>query len=82
MSQRFTEEFLSIVNLDLEELKNETLPEWQHHYNWLRAHGSFKGKIPMDIVCERLEKTPLWENVHANYETEMMSINHPKKSNE
>ena len=64
------EEFYSTVNLDLEELKNETLPEWQHYYNWQRAHGSFKGKTPMDIVCERLEKTPLWEDVHANYETE------------
>lgn len=64
------EEFYSTVNLNLEELKNETLPEWQHYYNWQRAHGSFKGKTPMDIVCEHLEKTPLWEDVHANYETE------------
>ena len=24
----------------------------------------------MDVVCERLEKTPLWEDAHANYETE------------
>ncbi|WP_372763179.1 IS481 family transposase [Pseudoalteromonas sp.] len=61
------EEFYSTVNLELEELKNETLPEWQHYYNWQRAHGSFKGKTPMDIVCERLEQTPLWEEVHVDY---------------
>ncbi|WP_281360052.1 hypothetical protein [Alteromonas profundi] len=24
----------------------------------------------MDIVCEHLAKTPLWEDVHANCETE------------
>ena len=24
----------------------------------------------MDIVCERLEQTPLWEEVHENYITE------------
>lgn len=64
------EEFYSTVNLDLEELKNETLPEWQHYYNWQRAHGSFKGKTPMDIVCERLEQTPLWEEVHEDYISE------------
>ncbi len=68
------EEFYSTVNLDLEELKNKTLPEWQHYYNWQRAHGSFKGKTPMNIVCERLEQTPLWEDVHANYETEKERI--------
>jgi|TARA_B100000953_G_C18018130_1_gene419871 transposase InsO family protein len=68
------EEFYSTVNLDLEELKNKTLPEWRHYYNWQRAHGSFKGKTPMDIVCERLEQTPLWEDVHANYETEKERI--------
>ena len=40
-SQRTDKEgFYSTVNLDLVELKNETLPEWQHYYNWQRAHGS------------------------------------------
>lgn len=33
-----------------------------------------KGETPMDIVCERLEQTPLWEDVHANYETEKERI--------
>jgi len=62
------EEFYSTVNLDLDELKNETLPEWQHYYNWQRAHGSFKGKTPMDMVCEHLEQTPLWEEVQKDYD--------------
>lgn len=62
------EEFYSTVNLDLDELKHETLPEWQHYYNWQRAHGSFKGKTPMDMVCEHLEKTPLWEEVQEDYD--------------
>lgn len=62
------EEFYSTVNLDLDELKNETLPEWQHYYNWQRAHGSFNDKTPMDMVCEHLEQTLLWEEVHEHYE--------------
>tara|TARA_B100001059_G_C17755225_1_gene539492 strand:+ start:158 stop:1123 length:966 start_codon:yes stop_codon:yes gene_type:complete len=62
------EEFYSTVKLDLDELKNETLPEWQHYYNWQRAHGSFKGKTPMDMVCEHLEQTPLWEEVQKDYD--------------
>lgn len=64
------EEFYSTVNLDLDELKNETLPEWQHYYNWQRAHGSFKGKTPMDMVCEHLEQTPLWEEVQKDYDSD------------
>ncbi len=33
-SQRTDKEvFYSTVNLDLDELKNETLPKWQHYYN-------------------------------------------------
>ncbi len=61
------EEFYSTANLDLEELQNTTLPEWQHYYNWQRAHGSFKGKTPMEVVCEHLEKTPIWDEVLQDY---------------
>lgn len=33
-SQRTDKEvFYSTVNLDLDELKNETLPKWQYYYN-------------------------------------------------
>lgn len=57
------EEFYSTTKLDLHEFQTETLPEWQHYYNWPRAHGSFKGKTPMDVVCEHLDKIPIWEDV-------------------
>ncbi len=68
------EEFYSIANLDLNELQTETLSEWQHYYNWHRAYGSFKGKTPMDVVCEHLDKTPIWEEVNQNYEPDKERI--------
>lgn len=61
------EEFYSTTKLDLHELQTQTLPEWQHYYNWQRAHGSFKGKTPMDVVCEHLDKIPVWEDVSREY---------------
>lgn len=33
-----------------------------------RAHGPFKWKTPMELVCEHLEKAPLWGQVHEEYE--------------
>jgi transposase InsO family protein len=39
-SQRtYKEAFYSTVTLELEELKNETLPEWQNYYNWHMVHS-------------------------------------------
>lgn len=61
------EEFYSTANLDLEELQNHILPAWQHYYNWQRTHGSFKGKIPMEVVCQHLDKTPIWDQVLEDY---------------
>jgi transposase-like protein len=61
------EEFYSTIKLDLHELQTKTLPEWQHYYNWQRAHGSFKGKTQMDVVCEHLDKIPIWEDVSREY---------------
>ena len=55
------------VSVGLDEL-DLLLSEWQHYYNWQRAHGSFKGKTPMDMVCEHLEQTPLWEEVQKDYD--------------
>lgn len=37
------------------------LGEWQHYYNWQRPHTSLNGRIPIDVCCELLEKTPLAE---------------------
>lgn len=62
------EEFYSTANLDFHELQTVTLPEWQHYYNWQRAHGSFKGKTPMEVVCDHLDNTPIWEEVHQEYQ--------------
>lgn len=61
------EEFYSTANLDLDELQSHTLPEWQHYYNWQRPHGSFKGKTPMEVVCQHLDKTPIWDQVLEDY---------------
>ncbi len=49
---------------DLEQL----LPEWQHYYNWHRPHSSLKGKMPIAVVCELFEKTPLSEEVGELYD--------------
>ena len=31
------------------------------------SYGSFKGKTPMEVVCEHLEKTPIWDQVLEDY---------------
>ncbi len=44
------------------------LAVWVHHYNWDRAHEALGGLCPIDRVCERLDKTPLWGDVGAAYD--------------
>jgi hypothetical protein len=44
------------------------LAEWQHHWNWHRPHTALGGLSPIDRVCERIDKTPLWETVEAAYD--------------
>lgn len=56
------EEYYPTVNLDLELLKNG-IEQWQHYYNWQRARGSLKGKIPMEKVCDLMDVTALTEDV-------------------
>jgi len=63
-----------VSELSCEGIPPDNLPEWQRYYNWQRAHGSCKGKTPMDIVCERLEQPPLWEEVQEDYITENKHI--------
>lgn len=70
------EEFYSTVHLDINELQ-ETLPEWQHYYNWQRVHGSLKGRTPMEKVCDLLKETPLTEAVLNNYHQERERIQEP-----
>jgi len=47
---------------------SDRLEEWQFYYNWLRPHGSLKGKSPIDIICEMKDKTPYGEEVDAMYD--------------
>lgn len=70
------EEFYSTVELDLVPLQN-SLPEWQHYYNWQRTHGSLKGLTPMEKVCELMDKTPLQEEVSDGYVGENERIQEP-----
>src|SRR5215212_4601548 len=38
----------------------DQLAVWVHHYNWDRAHEALGGLCPIDRVCERADKTPIW----------------------
>lgn len=46
----------------------EQLAVWVHHYNWDRPHEALGGLCPIDRVCERFDKTPLWGEVDAAYD--------------
>jgi transposase InsO family protein len=61
------DEFYSTVDIRGPDLEQQ-LQEWQHYYNWDRPHSSLKGKAPIDVVCERFDKTPLSEDVFASYD--------------
>ena len=39
-----------------------------HHYNWHRSHESLHGDTPVDRVCQRADKTPLWAAVCEAYD--------------
>ena len=41
----------------------DQLAVWVHHYNWDRPHEGLGGLCPIDRVCERLDKTPIWAEV-------------------
>jgi hypothetical protein len=44
------------------------LAVWVHHSNWDRPHEGLGGLCPIDRVCERIDKTPLWADVDAAYD--------------
>jgi transposase InsO family protein len=60
------EEFWSWVELNAHDLE-EQLQEWQHHYNWERPHSALGGDTPIDRCCDLIAKTPLREEVDANF---------------
>ena len=57
-------ETVDITRVDLE----EELDQYQHYYNWQRAHGAHNGKTPMERYLEVNQYTPLLEEVQASYD--------------
>lgn len=62
------EEFYAITDLSNFERLREELGCWQFFYNWQRPHGSLGGKPPSQFDSKVYEKTPLQEEVCANYD--------------
>ncbi len=60
-------EFYSVAGISCPDLE-EQLDEWQSFYNWHRPHGSLHGQSPVERVCDRLDRTPFWEDVYENYD--------------
>jgi transposase InsO family protein len=61
------EEFWPTVDARAPDIGDQ-LAVWMHHYNWDRPHEALGGLCPIDRVCERLDKTPLWGEVDAAYD--------------
>jgi transposase InsO family protein len=61
------DEFWAAVDAGTDGIESQ-LAEWVHHYNWNRSHEALGGATPIDRVCERAAKTPLWGEVSDNYE--------------
>src|SRR3974390_3552150 len=62
------DEFFSTAEISSGDLADQ-LQEWQHYYNWHRCHGAHNGKTPMDRYSEKINKTPLWEDVGRMYDS-------------
>jgi len=61
------EEFWSTVDARAPDLADQ-LGAWVHHYNWHRPHEALGGLCPIDRVCERIDRTPLWGEVGDAYD--------------
>lgn len=71
------EEFYAITELsDFEKLQEE-LGYWNFYYNWHRPHGSLGGVPPVEITSRLSNLTPLWEEVHKNYDIHKEHIQNP-----
>lgn len=68
VQQTILSEFYATIDLPVDDLQ-ERLEEWQFYYNWQRVHGS-TGKTPIERCNELLSKTPYWEDVSADFDTE------------
>lgn len=60
------DEFYSSIDINIPNLSEE-LGYWEHYYNWDRPHSSLSGKTPNEKYMELIWKTPLHEEVSANY---------------
>ncbi len=67
------DEFYSIVDLKASDLDRQ-LEEWQFFYNWHRPHSSLKGASPIDKICDLVEKTPYWDEVYDNFDSNKEGI--------
>ena len=61
------EEFWATVDAQAPDIGDQ-LALWVHHYNWDRPHEALGGLCPIDRVCERADKTPIWAEVDAAYD--------------
>jgi transposase InsO family protein len=67
-AQRTTlEEFWAVADPKAADVGDQ-LALWVHHYNWHRSHESLHGDTPIDRVCQRADKTPLWAAVSNVYD--------------
>ena len=58
------EEFWAAADKTSVDLGNR-LALWVHHYNWDRPHEALHGLMPIDPVCQLVDKTPLGDEVSA-----------------
>jgi hypothetical protein len=60
------EEFWSRIDLKADDIQTQ-LDEWQHFWNWHRPHSALGEASPIDRVCELAAKTPIGDEVEADY---------------
>lgn len=61
------EEFWATVDSRAPDVADQ-LSQWVHHYNWHRPHEGLGGLCPIDRVCERAGKMPIWAEVADAYD--------------
>jgi transposase InsO family protein len=61
------EEFWATVDARAPDIADQ-LSQWVHHYNWHRPHEGLGGLSPIDRVCDRASKTPIWAEVADAYD--------------
>jgi transposase InsO family protein len=67
------EEFWATVDSRAPDIADQ-LSQWVHHYNWHRQHEGLGGLCPIDRVCERTAKTPIWAEVADAYDATMEHV--------